>query len=398
MKVALIGCPFKTSYGGASESLRRALERKTGSTVEWVASNCGCGDDVEINRQFQMPRDQYKYFDMIALNDNPSRQMWKNAVKSVAGKVIYYRRAQKYRDLSAGADVVNFQQTLNAYGSTVLFYWLNMPSQPARVVTVHELDRSQLASADRNKIYNKADAIVVQHGGMKDKLVGLGVDANKIEIVLNGTDIPALDKSQPREGIVFYGGHHPLSGKGLLAVFDAMALLKKRVGPGAPKLKVHGYFGGDDLAAVKSLAADRGLGNDVAYHNQISMSEAFRIYQSSLLCVLPYTGSFAGLAAATAAAAGVPVIGTRNAGILEHLGENGIWIERDDAKEIAAQIERLLASDSLRRDYSARLRKRAEQCLTWDAVAADTLAVYERALEHKRTSQSQRSAKSPAHP
>ena len=38
-------------------------------------------------------------------------------------------------------------------------------------------------------------------------------------------------------------------------------------------------------------------------------------------------GSFAGLAAATAAAVGLPVIATKNAGILEHIGENGIWID-----------------------------------------------------------------------
>ncbi len=393
MKIALIGCPFKTSYGGASESLLKALQRKTGSAVEWVASNCGCGDDVEIARQFQMPRDQYKYFDMMALNDNPSRRMWKNAVKSLAGKIVHYRRAKKYRELSAGADVVNFQQTLNAYGSMALFYWLNMPSKPARVVTIHELDRSQLANPERNRAYNKADAIIVQHAGMKDKLTGLGVDPEKIEIVLNGTEIPAIDQKQPRDGIVFYGGHHPFSGKGLHAVFDAITLLKKRLGSAAPKLKVHGYFGGDDLAAVKALAAERGLENDVVYYNQISIGEALRVYQSTLLCVLPYTGSFAGLAAATAAAAGVPVIGTKNAGILEHLGENGVWIERDDAQEIAAQAERLLASDKLRRDYSVSLRKRAEQYLTWDAVAGETLAVYEQAVERHGNSASRHSEK-----
>ena len=70
------------------------------------------------------------------------------------------------------------------------------------------------------------------------------------------------------------------------------------------------------------------------------MPEVFRQYQSSLLCVLPFTGSFAGLAAATAAAVGLPVIATKNAGIPEHIGENGIWIDNDNAEEIAAQIEK----------------------------------------------------------
>jgi glycosyltransferase involved in cell wall biosynthesis len=294
--------------------------------------------------------------------------------------MFYYFRARKYRKLSAGAEVVNFQQNLNAYGSTVLFHWLNQRSQAARVVTIHELDRHQLARPESNKTYNKADAIIVQQGALRDQLIGLGVDPNKIEIVLHGTDLPAMDENQPREGIMFFGGHHPLKGKGLHAVFKAMALLKARLGTKAPKLKVHGYFSSEDLTAVKDLAAQSGLENDIAWLNQIPMPEVFRQYRSSLLCVLPFMGSFAGLAAATAAAVGLPVIATKNAGIIEHIGEDGIWIDNDDAEQIASQVERLLGSEELRRDLSTRLRKRAEEHLSWDVVAEKTLAVYDRAL------------------
>ncbi len=206
---------------------------------------------------------------------------------------------------------------------------------------------------------------------------------SKIEIVLHGTDLPVIDEHQPREGVLFFGGHHPLKGKGLHAVFQAMALLKTRLGPQAPGLKVHGYFSAEDLAAVQDLAAQAGLGNDVVWLNQISMPEVIRQYQSSLLCVLPFMGSFAGLAAATAAAVGLPVIATKNAGIPEHIGENGIWIENDNAEEIAGNIEKLLSSEELRRDLSRSLRKRAQECLSWDVVAGDTLAVYEKALRRK---------------
>jgi pyrroloquinoline quinone biosynthesis protein E len=280
--------------------------------------------------------------------------------------------------------VVNFQQILNAYGSTVLFHWLNQRSQAARVVTIHELDRHQLERPESNKTYNNADAVIVQQGAMKDQLVRLGVDANKIELVLHGTDLPAMDESQPREGVMFYGGHHPLEGKGTHAVFQAMALLKTRLGRTAPKLKVHGYFSAEDLTALKELAAQWGLKNDVTWFNQIPMPEALREYRSSLLCVLPFMGSFAGLAATTAAAVGLPVIATKHAGIPEHIGENGIWIDSDNAEEIVEKTERLLGSEELRRDLSHRLRKRAEWCLSWDAVADQTLAVYERALQRKR--------------
>lgn len=383
MRVTLIGCPFQTSYGEASESLLKSLEKKTGSPVEWVASNCGCGDKAERTRRFQMPREKYKYFDMFAFSDVPSPQRWKNPIKFVARKIVYRRHAQKYRQLSAGAHVVNFQQTLSAYGSTALFYWLSKPTQAARVVTVHELDRFQLANPHLNRAYNNADAIIVQQCPLRDKLVGLGVEPDRIEIVLHGTDLPVIDENQPRDGIITYCGHHASSGKGLHGIFNALALLKTRLGPATPRLKVHGYFSDEDHAALKTLGAQLGLEDQIAWLNQVPIRKAFSAYQSSLLCVLPYMGSFAGLAAATAAAAGVPVIGTRNAGIVEHLGENAIWIEDDNAQKIAAQVEKLLASAELRRDLSTRLRRRAEQHLTWDTVAGNTLAVYRRALKHK---------------
>ena len=113
------------------------------------------------------------------------------------------------------------------------------------------------------------------------------------------------------------------------------------------------------------------------------MPEVLRQYQSSLLCVLPFMGSFAGLAAATAAAVGLPVIATKNAGIPEHIGENGIWIDNDNAEEIVEKVEKLLGCEELRRDLSRRLRKQAEQYLSWEVVASNTLAVYDRALHRK---------------
>lgn len=383
MRITLIGCPFQTSYGEAFESLLRALERRTGTTVEWVASNCGCGDNAERARRFQMPREKYRYFDMFAFSDIPSPQRWKRLAKLVARRVVYRRHAQKYRQLSAEAQVVNFQQTLNAYGSTALFYWLNKPARAARVVTVHELDGWQLENPPLNKAYNNADAIIVQQNPLKDRLVGLGVEPDRIETVLHGTTLPAIDENRQRDGIITYCGHHALSGKGVHGILHALAILKTRLGPTLPKLKVHGYFTEEDEASLKAQAAQMGLENQLIWLNQVPIRDAFSAYQSSMLCVLPYMGSFAGLAAATAAAAGLPVVGTRNAGIVEHLGENAAWIKDDSAQEIAAQIERLLASSALRRDLSTRVRQRAEQYLTWDTVADNTLAVYQRALKRK---------------
>ena len=62
MKITLIGCPFRTSYGGYISSLRSGLERAAGSPVQWVASNCGCDDPIELSRRFQVQ--DCDYFEM----------------------------------------------------------------------------------------------------------------------------------------------------------------------------------------------------------------------------------------------------------------------------------------------------------------------------------------------
>ena len=52
MKIAIIGCPFRTTYGYYVEFPQTNLE-SSGSQVSWIASNCGCGDPIEIARDFQ---------------------------------------------------------------------------------------------------------------------------------------------------------------------------------------------------------------------------------------------------------------------------------------------------------------------------------------------------------
>ncbi len=101
------------------------------------------------------------------------------------------------------------------------------------MVTIHELDRHQLEKPEQNKIYNLADAIIVGQGAMKEQIIGLGVDPKKIEIVLHGTDLPINDETQPREGVLFYGGHHPLKGKGACTLLKAMVVPERT--PGDPR-------------------------------------------------------------------------------------------------------------------------------------------------------------------
>ena len=394
MQVTLICCPFKTPFGSYGASLKAAIEKKTGNSVQWVASNCGCGTAMAENRVFLT--DQCDYFEMLVPGDFVPRWLswlrpqsgssnfvakktWKRQVRAAARTVLFYFRAKRYATLSKNANVVHFQQILEAYGSKAVFHWLNQPSNATRIVTVHELDPDQLEGPEKNTTYNRADGIIVHCEEMKKDLIRMNVQEEKIHVVLHGTKIPAPLPDNPRDGIVFYGGHFLTHNKGLDSLFKAMSIIQRPMGSNAPKLKIHGYYGPDLREQAIRLAEEHGVANKIVWLDYLSDEDTFQVYQHSQVCVLPYTGSFAGRAASLAAACQLPVVCTRKAGLPDHLGESGVWVEENNPEQLAERIMELLGDDHLRQEIGARLLKRAQEFLSWDVIADRTLEIYEEA-------------------
>lgn len=382
MKISMISCWFATSYGAYTDSLRKALETHIGDEVKVVASNCGCGDPIEIRREFEDHRCDYFEQPHILYwhSDNPLKR-W---LRLKACNFSYRKRASGYIQRSGSPDVMHFFQTLNAYGSVSAFNWLNLPTKAARVITVHELDPYQTDYPAANLNYNKADRIIVHTNKMKEKLVALGVKSNLIDIVEHGVDVPA-DTSQPRSGLIYYGGHRVHVGKGLDTMFAALSIIKERLGPDTPLLSIHGHYGDIVPPYALELAQAAGVESNVRWLNQIKQSQVTTEYQKAMLCILPFTGSFAGYPAVQAMANGVPVIATKNAGLPEHLGDVGTWIEENDPEGLASAIIKLLTDNELRKDISSRGLTRVKQYLTWDKIALKTLESYKRANETKNT-------------
>ena len=384
MEMTMICCPFKTSYGSYASSLISTIEKKTGGKMNWVASNCGCGDPIEVNRCFQAQ--QCNYFEMPIINDYRSRTQWKRRVRVAARGGISYFRARRFANLSKGAEIVHFQQILNSYGSSPVFHWLKQPSNATRIVTVHELDHDQIEFPERNKTYALADGVIVHCEEMKRKMIQLGVPEEKTHVVLHGASIPDSLGENQRSGIIFYAGHKPMTGKGMQTLFPAMSILLQRMGEKAPVLKIHGHYGENTPGEAEELAGHSGLGGHIVWLNQISMEEIVRQYQRSLLCVLPYTGSFAGLPAAMAAANQLPVICTRKAGLPDHLADSAVWVDERNPVQLAERIMELLESEERRRELADKLRARAENFLSWDVIAERTLDVYEESAKRKAAS------------
>jgi glycosyltransferase involved in cell wall biosynthesis len=381
MKVSIIGCPFQTTYGAYISSLRSALERRIGAPVQWVGSNCGCGDPL---RRFQVRdcdyfemRDSIAGYSITGYSPNPVKRALRVGVRAASNTL----RAKRYVDLASGADVMHLQQILAAYGSDVAFRFLRRPSDSARVITLHELDAEQVDRPERNRTYNLADGLIVHDSAIKEKLVSWGVAPELARVVCQGTDLEE-GESVARDGIVFYGGHHLDEGKGISVLLNAYRRLRDRwTAPPAPRLRIHGHYGPTPPAEALEAAKRLGVANDVEWLNDLPMNEIAPLYRRSQVCVLPYKRSFAGLPVGVAAANRLPIIATRTAGIPDHIGDLGLWIGGDDPAELAERIEQILRDGAMAQDYGARLRAHAERRLGWDAVARDTLEVYQSARE-----------------
>jgi glycosyltransferase involved in cell wall biosynthesis len=148
------------------------------------------------------------------------------------------------------------------------------------------------------------------------------------------------------------------------------------MGSESPALAIHGHYGTETPSAALDLATQNGVAHKIVWLNQMSEEAIANLYQQSLLCVLPYTGSFAGGAAALASACGLPVVCTRKAGLPDHLGETGIWIEENNAEQLAEKVIELLKDEKLRSAAAARAMQRAQDYLRWDIIAEQTLRIY----------------------
>ena len=383
MRIAMISCFMKTTYGAYTDSLCKAIGPIIGTEVDIISSNCGCGDPHATHRiRYGLG---CRYFEFPNVSFYPWRDgqsvPYKFRGRLMLGKLAYWGRAQIYSNLSRNADIVHFQQVLGGFGSRAVFHWLRTNPKVKKVVTVHELDSYQLEFKSTNDIYNQADGIIVQFSDMKDRLVGLGIQPEKIHIVHCGTGI--LDKSnRDRNGIVYYGGHHFSLDKGIEVTLKAFQRVLSKKEHSELRLSIHGHYGSEPPKQILDLVSSYGLNDHIIWLNNIYEDEMTRLYESSLFLVVPFKGSSAGGVAARAMACGLPVIATREAGLPDHLGDAGIYVDVGDDKGLEREMLRLLDDPIVREDASGLVRKRAEDLFSWDKIAADTVEVYRDVLSH----------------
>jgi glycosyltransferase involved in cell wall biosynthesis len=243
------------------------------------------------------------------------------------------------------------------------------------VVLVHHVHREQwpvvypgwrgrlgwwLESRVAPRLYRDCRYVTVSDA-TRAELVEIGVDANRISVVPNGTD-PAPPRRVPRSTtptVLCVGRLVPH--KQIEHAIDAVALARTEL-PDARLVVVGSGWWSDRL---RSYAAARGVTDAVEFRGRVSEDDKHAAYDEAWLLALPSLKEGWGLVVTEAAGHGVPTVAYRGAGGPResvHDGVSGVLV--DDPAEFGAVVLDLLR-DSRRRHLLAAGAVATAGALTW---------------------------------
>lgn len=380
VRMAYIGCWYKNDMyshncSGLVDSLRDA-----GMKVDVITSNCRCFSSAQ---GFSMSKEELINQNCSAVTlphapRNPGRSH--GLAKQLAVKLLrldfwlaivrgclFYKRARR-------ADVIHFDQVLEAFGCVPFFVLLILAGITRKqvVVTVHEIDPFQRTHKRLNRMYGRCAEALVYSENMKQQLVALGAPSDKVHVIKYGTEIPKLTGAA-RQNYLFFGGHFIQHGKGYAEMLDALVLVKQR------GVKIHMVIyvghGCNGLKEAKELAEDKHLSDVLEWQEFYKRDQLAKVYQSSKVCIVPFTGGSARHPLSCAMVNATPVIATRMADIPEYLGDMGIYVD-GSAKSIADAICQIEGGAVDLATLGKNLRERALSELDYHKIAEELSGMY----------------------
>jgi glycosyltransferase involved in cell wall biosynthesis len=234
-----------------------------------------------------------------------------------------------------------------------------------------------------------ADRIIAVSGATRDDLVRvLRVPGDRVVVIHEAVapefTVPpspaAIEAVARRYGIrppycLFVGNLEPR--KNLARLVEAFALVRSRAtaGQATPQLVLagtRGWLSGGIFRAV----ARHDMASAIRFTGYVAPADLPALYAGATCFVFPSLYEGFGLPVLEAMAAGTPVVASRVGAIPEVAGDAALLVDAERPAEIADALEGVLADGGLRVRLAARGRARAA-CFTWEAVARQTLAVYE---------------------
>lgn len=229
------------------------------------------------------------------------------------------------------------------------------------------------------------DGAIFASSYLKEVAHLMGKDVTAAPVVHWGVPVPAgAEFAHPSPASILYVGQVvPL--KGVHTVVEAVGMLKKEHGVSSVSLTVVGDidFDPEYVRYLEELAERYGISERVRFTGKVAPEEIQEYQDSHGLFVFPSTWDEPfGISQVEAMAAGMIVLGTATGGSAEIIedGVNGLRFEREDCRDCARQILRLLKDPELCRRLTAGGRASVAADFNFNRVVDDL----ERLLEDGR--------------
>ena len=139
---------------------------------------------------------------------------------------------------------------------------------------------------------------------------------------------------------------------------------------------------------TEKLIAELGISDMVHISSGLSDTELADLLASAEIACIPSLYEGFSLPAVEAMASGTPIVASRAGALPEVLGDAGECarlVPPGDIDQLTAVLGELLDSPAQRRMLGAAGRQRALDVFSWESVAAQTVSVYEKAIERTKS-------------
>ncbi|MGH9464659.1 MAG: glycosyltransferase family 4 protein, partial [Thermoanaerobaculia bacterium] len=257
------------------------------------------------------------------------------------------------------------------------------------VATIHDLGSRQVPEtlqqetladleAKLQRSIRRATVLISVSAAVRDELVAAGLAAaSHVRVVHHGpgqlarvrpTAVPA---GVPRRYALHVGTLEPR--KNILVLLAAWRRLRQRL-PEAPALVLCGRYGwrSEEIRSAVEGAAAEGWLTHLGY---VAEGELAALYRGAVVVVFPSRYEGFGLPAIEAQHAHAPLVASDLPVLREVAGDGALYAPADDPDELAAQVERVLTDEPLRRELVLKGERSAAR-LSWERSAADTARIW----------------------
>ena len=294
------------------------------------------------------------------------------AAEHVAGMVRFRLRGDD-------SDVTHYQ-----WLSAPRIDWALLPRSRARVLTPHGWLRAegwdQRPSSGLRRLFDRMDALVaLSEYGAARLIETAGVPAERVRVIPHGAfdyltrlrdEAPLPAELEGREGpvVLAFGLIRPYKGTELL--IEAMRALPQA------ELWVVGRALGVDLEALRLRAREAGVRARFV-PRFVADAEIPAIFRRADVVALPYSDAEQSGVLYTALAFAKPIVLSDVGGFPEVAARDAArLVSAGDAEALSAALGELLESAEARSRLAAAAKLAAEGPYSWDAIAAQTLALY----------------------